>query len=379
MSAEYTIIWRSSSGVRRSVIALAGPGDGIIGRNYAIRLAYRKEVNAPGWFRVDVPGDHPDLPLYTDKDQVQILRRPPGGSFAPDFEGVFRDEAVADDEYGQDLTSLSGPGAMGRLGWYHVFYPADTVNQTVFTSVPAETVLKRLVRFNATSEATAANGRIRTAPNYAISVAADGATGNVLSVRPGAYRNLLQAIQRTQPISGLDFDLIRTAPNAWEFRTYLGQRGTDRRASLVFSRELGTMRDVRYAVERSAERTVAVVGGQGEGADREVVVRTTGPNFSAANDIETFLEATDVEFGATALLNARGDAALDGVAARPTFEFAIVPTESVRYGVDFQVGDLCRARHPRIGVIDVQIMAVSIEYEAAGESRERIAVEVRRL
>jgi len=377
VSADYQIIWRSPAGVRRSIIALAGPGDGTIGRNYALRLAYRKEVNAPGWFRVDLPGAHPDYPTYTDKDQVQILRRPPGGDFAPDFEGIFRDEEVADDEYGQDTASLSGPGALGRLAWYHVLYYADTANQTVFTSTASETVLKRLVRFNATTaEATTANGRLRNAPDYAVSAAADAAGGNVISVRPGAYRNLLQALQRVQPITGLDFDLIRAGANAWEFRAYAGQRGTDRRSTLTFSRELGTMRNVTYAVQRSAERTVAAVGGKGEGAAREVVIRATGPNYAAGNDIETWVEATDADAGATAVLNARGDAALDDLAARPTFDFAIAPTESVRYGVDFEVGDLCRARHPRIGVIDVQIMAVEVEAELDGE---RISVEVRQL
>jgi len=79
-----------------------------------------------------------------------------------------------------------------------------------------------------------------------------------------------------------------------------------------------------------------------------------------------------------AQLNARGDAALAGLEAQPVFPFDVAPTESCRYGVHFDLGDLATAYHPRIGTIDVQITAVEVEHDAGSEAGEAIRVEVAR-
>jgi hypothetical protein len=379
MTAEYYIQWKSAAGIRRSILA---PTTGSGGRNGFLRVAYRRELNAPGWFRVDLPGALPDLPDYADKDQVEIYRRPSGGSWAVDFHGIFRDEAITDDAYGEEQAQLGGPGALGRLGWYHVLWFAGVANRTVFSAVAAETILKTLVARNAVvATATAAAGRFRTAPDYGITTEADAAGGDLLTVRTGGYKNLLATLQAVQPIAGGDFDLIKTAANTWEFRFYADQRGVDRRGSVVFSKPLGTMANIRYERRRSAERTVAAVAGQGEESDRTIAIRATGPNYSVTNDIETAVEATDVEQGSAdeaAQLNARGDAVLAGLEAQPVFSFDVAPTESCRYGVHFDLGDLATAYHPRIGTIDVQIVAVEVEHDAGSEAGEAIRVEVAR-
>jgi hypothetical protein len=373
VSTEYYVAWRSRTGARKALLTLAGPGDGAAGYDAVLRLSYRRQVNAAGWFRVDVPGNAPFLSDIADRDQVQIWRRLPGLDWAVDFEGVYRDEVVQSDELGQEVAQLSGPGALGMLSDYHVLFYADTADQTTFTATAAETILKRLVRFNATSEATTGNGRLRTIAATPISVQADAAGGETLTIRPGAYRNLLATLQRVQEVAGLDFDLIRTGANAWEFRTYAGQRGTDRRSTLVLSRELGTLRNIRYEVRRSAERTVAAVGGRGEGSARAVVLRT-GATYATDNEAETFIDAGDAT--TTAALESRGDVALSELQSRPALTVEVVPTESVRYGDQLDVGDLLRLAYPRIGTIDVQVAAVSVEVEPGSQSGEGISVEV---
>jgi len=325
----------------------------------------------------------PDLPFYTDKDQVDILRRPRGGDWAVDFSGIFRDEAITDDSEGEETAQLSGPGALGRLAWYHVLWYAGVADRTSFAAKPAETILRTLVERNAVAAtATTAAGRLRNAPNYGVAVEADGAQGNVLTTQPGAYRNLLTTLQAIQPLAGGDMDMVRTGANEWTFRFYPGQLGADRRGSVIFSKALGTMGRIRYEQRRSPERTAVAVLGQGEQTDRTVVVRTTGPNYRADNDLETILEATDVRKGETnetAQLQARGDVALSDRATEPVFSFDVAPTESCRYGVHYGLGDLATAYHPRIGTIDVQIVAVEVEYNIVSAAGETVRVEVSRL
>ena len=377
MSADYKIFWKSAAGVKISELA---PATGSGGRNGFLRLVYRRELNAPGRFRVDVPDALPDLPDYADKDQVEIYRKPAGGVWRVDFHGIFRDEAIADDATGEEQVQLSGPGALARLSWYHVLWFAGVANRTVFSAVAAETILKTLVARNAVvATATTAAGRFRNAPDYGITTEADAGGGTVLTIRPGAYKNLLTTLQGLQPLAGGDFDLVKAGANVWEFRFYAGQRGTDRRGDVVFSKPLGTMTGIRYELRRSAERTAATIAGQGEASDRAIAIRTTGPNYSASNDIETVVEATDVERDTAdevAQLQARGDAALDELAAQPVFSFEVAPTESCRYGVHYDLGDLATAFHPRIGTIDVQIVAVEVEHEPGSSAGERVRVEV---
>ncbi len=379
MSANYYIQWKSSVGIRKAILAGAGSGQGDTGVTYFTRLAYRKELNAPGWFRIDVPAQLPAHIGISDRDQVEIYRRDKdaGIAWAVDCHGIFRDEAIVDDRAtGHETFQASGPGALARLSSYHVLWPANTANRTSFASIPAETILKTLVSYNAVSAlATVANGRDRTAPDYGISVQTDTTSGAVLTLVTGERKNLLSVLQDMQPLTGGDFDLIKIAANSWQFRFYPGQRGTDRRSTLLFSKRLGNMANVRYERMRSRERTVTAVAGQGEEAARRVVIRT-GPNYSAWNDSEMLVNATDIKPGAseTAQLNAKGDTVLKDIASRAVFAFDILQTQSCRYGRDFFLGDLAQAYHPWIGTIDIQITAIEVEY-TPGDG-EQLTVEV---
>lgn len=364
---EYYIRWKSAAGATRAIIAGA---TGAGGRNGFLSLTYRKEVNRPGRFGVVLPFEHPALEQFADKDQVEIWRRHPaaGIDWYRDFSGVFRIEDLAEQQDGRILATLSGPGALARLGWYHILWPADVANRTAFASAKAETIMKTLVSSNAVAAtATVAAGRDRQAPDYGVSVAADAAGGNTVSWNCGQRRNLLVELQELQRVAGGDLDLVRTGANSWEFRFYAGQRGTDKSATLVFARERGNLAGLRYTRNREIERTAALIGGQGEGAVRRTRTRT-GAGYSAANDVETFVDArqalTDAE------LDAAGDAALDAAAARDQFTATLIQTVGCRYGPapgHFELGDLATVFYPRVGAVVQQISAIEVRY-APGQS-----------
>src|SRR5690606_30648784 len=138
-----------------------------------------------------------------------------------------------------------------------------------------ETVMKALVTYNATSSGTTADGRIRNVATggLTITVEADGGGGNTVDWYC-AHDHLLETLQKLARIAGGDFDLIKTAATTWDFKFYDGQRGTDRSSSVIFSLDHGNMARPRYQIDRREERTVAIVGGGGEGDDRTFVTRT---------------------------------------------------------------------------------------------------------
>jgi len=244
-----------------------------------------------------------------------------------------------------------------------VAYPAMLANKAYFSAAKAETIMKALVAANITSAATVANSRVRDGTNWpstVISVEADAAGGNTTEWYC-AQENLLETLQKLATIAGGDFDLIKTAVNAFEFRFYAGQLGTDRSASVFFSLGHGNMGDPVYTYDRSSEATVAIVGGQGEESAREFVART-GTDYAAGNDIEIFAPATDVDAGNTAGLNSAGDAVVAEKRARETFSFKVLQTPAIRFGSEYFLGDLVTAVNPYTGAsVTQRIAGVSLD------------------
>ena len=332
-------------------------------------LSYRRQVNTPGVLSFTVAGGHRVVSQLEHNGQIVLYRRNPnlGLPWTADFWGLFRGQKRSYSDH--DVFEATCPGILTMLGWRVVAWYAGTANRSSFSSVAAETVMKTLVSYNAGANATTANGRIRTGTISGISTQADGAGGNTISV-DCAYDNLLEVLQKVAAIGGGDFDLVKTGAQAWEFRWYNGQRGTDRTATLLFALERGNMAEPEYSYDRLDEKTVAIVGGQGEGADRAVVVRT-GPDYAAGNDIETFVDARNNT--TTDGLNASGDAKLQDARARQQFGYRVVQTPGCAYGVHYGLGDLVKAQYGPVNVTQ-KIVGVSVSLDRNGA--ERIDVEM---
>lgn len=338
MTTDFKLVARNTAGAKVAEIT-----------DY-LTLAYRKAVNAPGLLKFTLNGDHAAIALLIDKYQVEVWRRNValGIDWYADFYGLFRSpESGYTDRNAFEATC---PGQMTLLSWRHVAYPADTVDRTKFTSKPGETIMKQMVKYNATSSGTTADGRIRNATSAGVlsGVAtigneADGVHGNTLDWYC-SLDNLLASLQKLARVAGGDFDLIKTGAATWEFRWYTGQRGTDRSATVTFSLGYGNMARPRTSYNRLDEKTVALVAGGGSAGARTFVVRT-GSNFGSSNDIEMLVDARN-EGTVTAALNARGDARLDVVQARQEFKYRVLQSPACAYGLHYcvagAIGDLVK-------------------------------------
>lgn len=332
-------------------------------------LAYTKAVNEPGMGIITLDGREP-LVAAIDLDwQVEIWRRDLtyGLNWYCDFYGFFRDAEERADANGVRNAILYCPGQMSLLARPTIAYPAGTSNRNTFTSDPAETIAKALVTYNATGSGTTGDGRLLDVSLPTIAVEADGSQGNVIDFNC-AWQNLLSALQEVSEVGGGDFDLVKTGAASWEFRWYDGQLGTDKSGTLAFSLSHGNMTNPVLRRNTLAEKTVAIVGGQGEESLRALVVRT-GANYEAVyNAVETFVDARQMT--TTAGLNSAGDAKLAEYQARYDLQFDVLQTESTVYGRDYVMGDLVMAVFGDYAAVK-KVQSVSVEF---GEQGERLTV-----
>lgn len=336
-------------------------------------LTYTRRVNEVGMLQFGLSPDHAAIAYLSDKAEVEVWRRDVrnGVDWHRDYNGLVRTSEWAHLDDGRETYTCWCPSVHTMLGWAIVGYPANTANRSTFSAAKAETIMKTLVTRNLTSSGTTGDGRVRAAPQPGITVEVDGGGGNTLTYAC-AWANVLEALQGISRIGGGDFDLVQSGAATWEFQWHAGQLGTDRSASVVFALERGNMASPVYTVSRADERTVAVVGGQGEEAARATAVRT-GTNYHVTtNNIETFVQASDR--ATTAGLQAAGDARLDELRARPAFRFSIIETPATVYNRDFYLGDLVTARY-RDAVYTVKIKGLTVSLAADGTETKAFEAE----
>jgi len=336
------------------------------------RLIVNKTQNSPGLIQFDIPHDHPLLP-FLDKTQVIDWRR--DEAFGIDWYrhqvGFIRDSTYTSTHGNQDQT-ISAVGMNDILRWYIIAWDAAVANRTVFTAAKAETIMKTLVARNAiASTATVAAGRDRQGADYGISNEADSARGNTIDWTANRSHTLLEELQALALIGGGDFELTYLTSTT---RQFVWKALVDKSATVIFSEILDNMDNIRFRRNRGQESTAAIVGGRGENDDRDIVVRT-GTNYSATNDIEMFVNATDIEYGATAQLQARGDAKLREVESRDEFTFDVLQTQGTAYKRDYVEGDLVSAVKPDGTRVTQQIWGTIINWQPG--NIEEIKVEVR--
>ncbi|HRF47005.1 MAG TPA: hypothetical protein PLC98_05200 [Anaerolineales bacterium] len=365
MGAEYRLVLYDTAGVKQADVV-----------NF-MKVAYTKRVNRAGLAKFQLPAGHPLISQIQDKWLLEVWRR--DASLAldwyVDWGGIYREQARASKRI--DEFTGTAVGYLEQLAWRHVLWPAGRSGRSVFSAAKAETIAKALVTYNATAAATVANGRWTDGAwsDRTITVQADAAGGETLSLRCHGD-NLLETLASICQVGvgGGDYDLIRTGPTAYEFRWYLGQRGADRRGSVLFATEHGNMAEPTYTESRISERTVAVAAGKGEEEERRTRTRT-GANWSTSNDTETFVD--DKSADSDAELDVSADKRLAERRASIDYGFKILQTRSTAYGVHYCVGgvmgDLVGARYWGIEE-DQKIDQVAVEY--SGRGSEKIDVEM---
>jgi hypothetical protein len=268
----------------------------------------------PLWARYteSVSGDEPlvfalnaDNPVVADMEEFDIVEGwlrntdlgiESSGNFVRAFVGIIRHWDLETDDDGLSFYTFYAPHERHILSWRSVLWYAGIANRSEFNVAPAETIMKTLVQYNCTADATVANGRQRdgdlaTGMGIDLIVAADVGGGESLSASVMGL-NLLSVLQKLSDQAGGDFSLDWQGSNDWLFNFHPGQLGVDKSTGadrVLFSLKNDTMRNPRLR-RRGAQATTAIAGGQGEGVDRQISA-VNGPDYAAGYDLETFVDA----------------------------------------------------------------------------------------
>ncbi|MCJ7532266.1 MAG: siphovirus ReqiPepy6 Gp37-like family protein [Anaerolineales bacterium] len=306
----------------------------------------------PLWARYteSVSGDEPlvfalnaDDPVIADIEEFDIIEGrlrnkdlgiEDSGDFTRAFVGILRYWDLETDDDGLSFYTFYAPHERHILSWRSVLWYAGIANRSEFNGAPAETIMKTLVQYNCTADASIANGRQREGDLAAgmgidITIAADAGAGESLSASVmGA--NLLSVLQKLNGQAGGDFSLDWQGGNDWEFDFHLGQLGADKSTGadrVLFSLKNDTMRNPRLR-RRGAQATTAIAGGQGEGVDR-MIAAVDGPDYAAGYDLETFVDARNEP--AAAGVAFRGLAKLEDLRLSEELTFDVLQTGNQFY------------------------------------------------
>lgn len=361
---RYEVVWYTHEGVRKGVIQAFNS------------LEYVKTQNAIGTLVVDLPRGLMQYDQFAVGDIFEIWREKNGTlelqnetayflqdwEFWTDSDGAEHIRLVAFDANWLLDTAIVWAYS-GSAGASKNDYPDDMMKAIVKEQLGV-------------SSGVTSRTKLTCAP--------DLSAGGASITKDFAYRNVLTTLQEICEVAQetndiwLGFDVVRTAPGAFEFRTYTGQRGQNHgRASgdpRLVGRQYGNLSEASFGTYHADERNAVLVAGQGEDAARTLVTRTNTARMSASkwNRREYFKDSRDNS--TTAALEADGDAALDEFRPRQVLTGKLHDTPGMQYNIHYQFGDVLSAE--AFGYhVDCHVGSVRVKVDQ--DSGEQIDVKLR--
>lgn len=327
-------------------------------------LEFVRIVNNVGALTIVLPATSYTLDEFQIDGHIAIFRRPVGGAWALEGETIWFVRRITHtlSPNGEALIKLLAYDAIHLLQRAIVAYAAGSAQAD--KAGAADDMMKAIVRENLGDLAT---DTARDISNY-LSVAPYLGLGPFIDKR-FAWKNVLQVLKeiadtsaQTSTTSYLAFDIVATTVETLQFRTYMNQRGKDRRypgsSYYPIGSEHGNLVNVERVYDYSNEWNFVYAGGQGEEEDRDI--ETASDDFAIAvsplNRIEKFHNATQAE--TTAQLQDEARRALWPGVRQITYSGDI---ESVdEYGVKWGWGDFVTADFGGIYAPDCRIESVKI-------------------
>lgn len=300
--------------------------------------------------------------VQTDQARVVITRRGEAFTGGP-----------IEQPGGLDWTANEGAGLL-RVGFgtweallaERLTYPdpnvvagAEAFAEYFATLTNAEVTLRDLVNLNAGPGALT----VRRVPNLVLGGLASVGSLVDLSTR---YEVLTDTLRRAALAGGgLGFRVVQVGTTL-EFQVYDPLDLTD---SVRFSRALGNLRAFK-SEPQAPVATVAIVGGDGTGAAREIVERTNASAVTRWGRREVWVG----ESGTTLELQQAGDAALIEQGEKAGMTATAVETDQAAYGTHYLLGDLV-AVEPVPGYATSGVVS-AVRFTASPDEGEQLSITV---
>lgn len=182
-----------------------------------------------------------------------------------------------------------------------------------------------------------------------------------------SYRNLMDSVTELCAASDIGIKTVFTpATGIFTVTLYNGSN-----SQAVFSKEYENLTEQIYTESVADYANTALIGGEGEGADRTFVAITSG---SGETRREIFVDAKDLraeDFGTDYIntLTFRGQSKLNEQAIRYTFDTSVNPHGNLTYKIDFDLGQTVKVISKAWGVsMTTRITEIEETYDADGQS-----------
>ncbi len=350
-------------------------------------ITFNKVVNEVGSCTVEIWGADTKVALFVLDGQIEVWRRDLmyDIDWYIEWEGFVRKFRYDFDTNGDLKFSASAFTYNSLLKRRIIAYFAG-VSQTVKLGA-ADDVMKSIVRENLGSDALVVNGRLLDGVMAGLSVAADTSEAANFAGQ-NSYKGVLEVIQEISKANSVDFDIVGVGDGLFEFRTYYPTRGinltiaglsvstglnSSGNAPIIFNPLLGNMAVPSYEEDRTDEKTVAIIAGQGTETDRNIVVAYS-PAYtdSPLNQIETMSDSRNSEGNDD--LDSDGATALTEGQQKQVFEFEPVQTPTTAYGNQYNWGDYITAQFGNLAGVSKRVLGVDISVDSSGADKIQITL-----
>lgn len=363
------------------VIAFSPLGSPLCDLSSFISLEMVRNVNDVGRLVLNIPPDFDNI-LFTGNDvlpdnRIEVRRRIGAGGFYLEGETQWLtiDGKKSQVQNGKRTSKLILEDAIALLARRIVAYQSGSA-QADKAPTFIDNTMKDIVDENFMSAASDTARNINSIYSL-LTVQADLGQGASLG-KSFSRKNVLDVLKEMANASAqagtyLAFDVVSPSSSELQFRTYINQRGTDRRFPssinpVLLSSDLGGLFEASIEYDHSKEVNYAYAGGQGVAASRNIQVSSDATRIALSpfNRREIFVDARQVTAGdanENAKITSEADSAVRSGIVRKTFRATMSETDTNIYGLNVNFGDYvtalfdgqyinCRLNTIRINVLD---------------------------
>ncbi|MEJ8546689.1 siphovirus ReqiPepy6 Gp37-like family protein [Brevibacillus borstelensis] len=288
----------------------------------------------------------------------------------PDEAAIIKHREVRVNETGTEELVVKGSMLAGLMGRRITYPPVGKAYD--YIHAPVETIMKHYVRVNSIAPADPA----RVIPN--LIHAPDLSRGPKVPYQT-RYKQLDEELEKLSLSSGLGWHVwLDTERQRYVFDALAGRDLTvnqDVRPPAIFSTDYDNIESQSYVSSAVGFKNMAVVAGEGEGADQKIVMvgKQAGlkryETFMDAQDIGSQEEGTEqlTEAQMEEMLRSRGNEKLAELGRVESFESTLLTTSNLVYRRDYDLGDIVTVVNRSWGVrLDARITKVAEVYEPDG-------------
>lgn len=270
--------------------------------------------------------------------------------------GIIRYKEIRANESGEEILTVKG-NTLGVILSQRITIPPTYKAQDVINS-DAETVMKHYVKKNCLEIEGMEFPNLEIAPNQ---------RGGELIKWQSRYKNLAEELETISKISNLGWDIyLDLELKKWIFDIYSGRDYSAAQSinpPVIFSPEFDNVKSQEYLDSLVGYGNYAIVVGQGQGVNREVIA--VGSNDVGIDKHVIFVDARDLEDAAD--LPSRGKAKLYDHKRVLSFQSEVLLNGPFKYEEDWDLGDVVTVKNKDWGVsIDTRITEITEIYEADG-------------